>query len=246
MHIIQYTCFGDNLKNRAASIIVGTVVSSLLIMLLAMVVAPAFAATPSQSEDADAMWIDPPTLTLNNPSVNPNQMFNVTVWLNMTEDIFNYQVGIKYNRTLLMCTRAGFTAGATSAYCAGHTTTAPSPVIDTSSLQNGSILATETLLGADNVSGPHSGSLIWAEFEVLNFTIPTGQTVTTTFDINSTYTSGDTYVYDTNLNTLNLTIVGNGTAVIAPEFTMLIMPIFMASTAAALILSRRRLQKKLK
>jgi hypothetical protein len=247
MHIIQYTCFGDNLKNRAASIIVGTFVSSLLIMLLAMAVAPAFADTPSQPEKADAIWVDPPTKTLNNPSVTPNQMFNLTVWLNMTEDIFAYQVGILYNRTLLMCTRAGYTGGATSAYFAGHTTNSPAPVIDTGSLRNGSILAFETLLGADNASGPRIGSLFWAEFEVMNFTIPTGQNVTTKFDINSTYTSGDTWVWDVSLANIDIPTLGNGTLIVTPEFAyMLIMPIFMASTAAALILSKRRLQKKLK
>jgi hypothetical protein len=118
---------------------------------------------------ANAMWIEPQNVSLTGDSATVGFKFNITVWLNMTQDIRDYQIGLLYNRTLLRCDRAGFTDGRTSIYFEGHYST-EAIAIDPSALGNGGILACECCLGDDNVSGPRVGSLIWAEFEVL--TVP--------------------------------------------------------------------------
>jgi hypothetical protein len=156
----------------------------------------------SQPHNADAMWIEPLSTTFNNTTASVGTRFNITVWLNMTEDIFAYQVGLRYNRTQLMCTRAGYTAGGTSVYFQGHLTTSPPPVIDSGALGNGSVLASESLLDDDVLSGPHSGSLIWAEFSILM--VPASGNLTSLFDIVSTYPA-KTWVLDPNLNNIALT-----------------------------------------
>jgi hypothetical protein len=111
---------------------------------------------------ANAMWIEP-----NQSACAIGNRFNVTVWLNITEDVFGCQVALLYNRTHLMCTRANHTS--TGNYFEGHGVDIPSnsPRIDTSFLGNGSLLAYEGCLSLDFIAGPHSGTLIWAEFEVL-------------------------------------------------------------------------------
>jgi hypothetical protein len=149
---------------------------------------------PFHPHPADAMWVEQPTtvLTLDNGTLGSR--FNITVWLNMTEDVYVYQVGLLFNCTLLKCTNAGFTAGVRSQYFAGHPTTT-GMVIDTSYLGNGSVLATETCAAPDFISGPRSASLFWAEFEVL--TVPSVKNVASELDISSDYApggSGDTFV----------------------------------------------------
>jgi hypothetical protein len=138
-------------------------------------------------DGADAMWVEPSSIVFSITNASIGTKFNVTIELNMTEDIFAYQVGLHYNRTQLMCTRAGYTAGATSDYFRGHTTFIPplSPEIDTSFLGNGSVLATESCLGTDNITGPRSGSLFWAEFQIL--VVPTAGNLTSKLDISSEY-----------------------------------------------------------
>ena len=154
----------------------------------------------SQAHDADSMWIDPSSTVFDTSNASVGTTFNVTIWLNMTENIYSYQIGLHYNRTLLHCTSAGFTAGSTSNYAAGHKMVLAGPTIDTGSLGNGTVLAGESCLGNDFIAGPRSASLIWLEFQIL--AVPTSGNFTGTFDITSEYPA-NTFVLDPNLNNIN-------------------------------------------
>jgi hypothetical protein len=158
-----------------------------VILLLNFMTFRAMADVPSTPHSANAMWIEPPSVVFDTSNASVGTKFNVTVWLNMTKDVFTYQISMLYNRTQLKCTRSAFTGVTTSMYMVGHATTASGspPVIDTSFLGNGSILASESCTGTDNVTGPHSGSLIWAEFQVL--LVPTAGNLTSKFDITTKY-----------------------------------------------------------
>jgi hypothetical protein len=149
---------------------------------------------------ASSMWVEPSLVSV--PGI-VGFKFNITVAMNITENVFAYQIGLLYNRTQLMCIGAGYTAGATSTYFAGHTTNSPPPVIDTGELGNGSVLASESLLDNDFIPGPHTGSLIWAEFQILQAP-SASQTFNGTFDIASLYPA-KTWVEDPNLNNVDIT-----------------------------------------
>jgi len=172
-----------------------------------------------QPHNADSMWVDPPSTVFDTTNASVGTLFNVTIWLNLTEAIYSYEVGLHYNRTLLQCTGAGFTAGATSAYCTGHTTVEAGPTIDAGALGNGSVLAGESCLGTDSIPGPKNASLIWVEFQILS--VPaSGSNLTSTFDITTEYPT-NTFVLDPNFNSINfVTYDGNylfiGPATIAP------------------------------
>jgi hypothetical protein len=244
MQIGHYSYSGENLKNRIPSIAIGTLASLLMIMLMAMIAAPVNAGTPSQPHNANAMWVEPGTITLNTSSIGTT--FNATVSLNLTDSIYGYQVALRYNRTLLKCSRAGFTDGITSNYCSGHTTIQGGPTIDTSGLGNGSVQAGESLLGNDFVPGPNNGTLVWIEFQVLNFTafIPPSGSIITTLDIGTEYPSNTYALAQDGITNVDFA-ASNATITITPEFPYLaILPIFMALTLAGAVLSRR--QKKLK
>jgi hypothetical protein len=185
-----------------------------IILLSNFMALKAFADVPSVPHNADAMWVEPLSVTFNTSNASVGTKFNVTVWLNMTEDVFTYQIGMLYNRTQLQCTRAGYTGTGMSMYFSGHTTSSPPPVIDTSFLGNGSVLATESCQGTDTVLGPHSGSLMWAEFQVQ--LVPTVGNLTSTFDITTKYPFS-TWVRDPSLTKIAMTTYDAGYTFIGPS-----------------------------
>jgi hypothetical protein len=235
---------------KLTATIMACVGSSLIILVLATMAATAYAA--NEPHNADAMWVEPSSITFTPANVSLGLKFNVTLWLNMTKDVFNYQVALHYNRTQLKALRVFATAPPTSEYMAsssGGTTFVKS--IDTSFLGNGSILVSETCSAPDYIPGPNSGSLFWAEFQIM--VLPPSGSSTSKFDISTEYLpngAGDTWVHD------QLAPVGTGTywnfstsdAVynIIPEFSYLILPIFLAVTTIAIIFSKKMSQRQIK
>ncbi len=146
----------------------------------------------SESQAADAMWVEPNILlTFDNATVGSR--FDITIWLNVTENVIAYQIGLFYNRTQLTCTQAGFTDDFMGS--PPHGLSKSGPVIDGGLMGSGSLLICEECNGGDYVQGPHSGSLIWAEFQVL--TEPESHAnLTSKFDFSARYT----WVWDPDLN----------------------------------------------
>jgi hypothetical protein len=178
---------------------------------------------------ADAVWVEPSSIVFTNSNASVGTKFNVTVWLNMTEKVFNYQVALYYNRTQLMCTRGGFTGVTRSNFMTGHTTSAIGPQIDTSYLGNGSVLATETCLGSDFAPGPNVGSLLWLEFQIM--IVPTAGNVTSTFDLSTTTANGDTWVSPNGgVTTYNVAPYDGAYAYLGPTPTALSVSITPASS----------------
>jgi hypothetical protein len=229
---------------KLRTIAIGTVASSLLMMLL-VCTAPAFAQI-AEPHNADAMWIEPSINNFDPSTTSVGFKFNVTVAMNFTEDVFAWQAVIYYNATQLNCTRVGATAPPTSEFMTGHSTTfskainpgAYPPV--NGSLQ--SVLAAETCSSPDFVTGPQSGTLLWAEFQIL-LAPGTGENLTSTFDISTEYSLSNVFVWDPIGTPFNFT-PNDGSYGFIPEFGPLMIAIFMASTLAAVILSKNRISKK--
>jgi hypothetical protein len=178
-------------------------IATLIALILVTAMIPVFAGDPSVPQDADAMWILDSDNSFDTGTTNPGYLFNVTVWLNMTTDVFCYQIALRYNRTHLKALRSGFTAGVKSQFMEGHTTSTSGPTIDTSFLGNGSVLAFESCYGEDNITAPQHGSLIWIEFEIL--AVPgKGETLTSKIDISTEYPT-NTFVQDPDLDDIPIT-----------------------------------------
>jgi hypothetical protein len=178
---------------------------SLFIAILLALNIIAISVTPGsclEPHNANAMWVEPASVGFGPANATVGTKFNVTVTMNITQNVFTYGVGMKYDRTTLKVSKAGFTKPPTSEYMTGYATTASGPVIDTSYLQNGTILASESCSGMDFIPGPHSGTLIWIEFEFVQVPTP-GQTLP--FNISRYVNQGDTTVADDYLNTLTFT-----------------------------------------
>jgi hypothetical protein len=219
-------------------------IRSMLLVLLTMgfmsIVVQAHAIGPTEHQEPDSMWVEPSSVTYSLDNATIGTKFNVTVWLNIASaNIFGYQFGLMYNRTQLRGARGGFTAGSTSKFMELHDTQASGPIIDTSFLGNGSVVVFESCKGDDKITVPNENSTAWVEFEIM--LLPeAGKTITSTFDITSTYPDR-TWAQDENLNKVALTTY-DGTYTVVPEF-WLILPIFMSLTLFAIVFRKRILRK---
>jgi hypothetical protein len=237
---------------KLTATIMGCVASSLIILVLATMTAITYAAPANEPHNADAMWVEPSSVTFDGTNASVGQKFNVTVWLNMTENVFNWQVGLHYNRTQLKCLRALPTAGTSSEYMSG----APGgstflKAIDTSFLGNGSILASEACFSPDFIAGPNNGSLFWAEFNVTS--LPASGSLTSSINISKEYLpngAGNTWVHDqpapAGTDTYWDISTFDAAYTIVPEFSYLILPIFLAATIIAVVFSKRVSQRQIK
>lgn len=150
---------------------------------------------------ANSMWLDPGAISYNQGNGTIGTMFNVTAWTNINVSSYTWQVKVLFNTTFLQCSAAGYTAGGTSQFFAGHTTIPITANIDNAT---GYALIGESLLGADSKPAGN-GSLAWFEFELIAAPNATFTPLTASFDISS---SDDNYVLDLDLNTIPTTNVG--------------------------------------
>jgi len=164
-------------------------------------------ATPSQPHNADAMWVEPAALNFYTNTTSVGFKFNVTVAMNFTGDTFAWQTVIYYNATQLNCTRVGATAPPSSEFMTGHSTTFSKAINPGSYPPIGdlkSVLAAETCSSPDFAPGPNSGTLFWAEFQIL-LAPGAGQTFNSKFDISTQYAATNTYVWDPTGNSYTFT-----------------------------------------
>jgi len=162
---------------------------------------------PSQPHNADAMWVEPAALNFDTNTTSVGFKFNVTVAMNFTGDTFAWQAVIYYNATQLNCTRVGATAPPTSEFMTDHSTTFSKAINPGSYPPIGdlkSVLAAETCSSPDFAPGPNSGTLFWAEFQIL-LAPGAGQTFNSKFDISTQYAATNTYVWDPTGNSYTFT-----------------------------------------
>ena len=140
------------------------VVATIIIASMLIAFSPAFAAQPQEPHAADSMWVEPSVNSFGTDAYSVGYKFNVTIWLNMTEDVLGYQVKMFFNASQLSVTKAGFTAVATSEYFQGTVPVVCGPVIDNVA---GYALFGETLLAPAKIPGPKCASLVWVEFQII-------------------------------------------------------------------------------
>jgi hypothetical protein len=153
-------------------------------------------------QTADRMSVSPSIVSPTNDETVGTR-FNVTISLDVAENVFAYQVVMHYDRTELMCVDANVTGYTTSRFMTGHV--ANSTVsIDSPPYGNGSVLVAETCHANDSIQGPQSGTLFWIEFQILQ-TPGTNQTLNSTFDISTEHDLNNTFVLDPSSNYLAFT-----------------------------------------
>ena len=118
-----------------------------------------FSSIPEKPHNANSLWIEPSIINKKH-----GEKFNITMWINITNDGFTWQSRLVFNSTYLNATRVGYTAGATSDFFSGQATIPVTPTINNI---RGCVEYGESLLGMTSATGV--GSLFWIEFKVVNF-----------------------------------------------------------------------------
>jgi hypothetical protein len=183
------------------------IISEVLLMffIFIMVGSPnsAVAFESSEPHQPNALWIEPSAAS---PRI-AGEKFNLTVWVNITEESFAWQLKILFNSTYFNVSRLGYTDGEKSDFFSSHSTIAVTPIIENS---QGYVIAGETLLENDTRS-PGYGSLMWIEFSLE--TLPTVEQFSFSFSVPY---GVDTFVLDPYLDTIAIEDL-DGAAISIPQ-----------------------------
>ena len=203
------------------------------IAIILLNVFPAYADEPSETHDADAMWIEPSSIDLSGVSVG--HLFNVTVAVNITstEEVGTWQAKVLFNSTYLDAVKTGYTGVGKSNWFQDFSTMPVDPIINNVA---GFVLHGESLVGVAQPS-PGAGTLFWIEF---NVTAVSTEFLTLVFNITATYATEDTFIG----NDVYYTFTPYDGVAIIPEFSSLILvSSFMILTLVAVILSKKNIRK---
>ena len=185
---------------------------SILVISLLLVL-PVYANdVPTEHKDADAMWIDPPTVDLTVDTVEVGDTFNITVWLNLTVQSASWEFKIAYNKNYLNVTGCEYTGGMKSEFFTNITTIPLVPQYGPHNTTHDYVLHGETWGMMGPFRNPGYGSLAWVEFEVLD--VP-GEIQTFSLD-QCLFYDDETYAQDPSQQKIPLDCY-NG-VVIIPEF----------------------------
>jgi len=230
-------------KRKLKTNFVKSAMAFIFIAFLLLNTFPAFAGTPSEPHNANAMWIEPSTIDLT--TVPVVYLFNITLWANMSTlvspavGIDTWQVNLFFNPAYLHALATGYTnaTASKSDFFELYPTTPVTPVIDNTA---GYVLYGETCAPSYRPV-PCYGSLCWIEFNI-TARPPEGPTITLVFNINNSDTwmaddAGNYYPPD------GLITQYNGTAVI-PEFSQhLILLSLTVLTLVTVVLNKKIIRK---
>lgn len=191
---------------------------TLTILILIMVGSRCYvlALEPSEPHQQNALWMDPSTAQIQ----SQDGIFNLTVWLNISEECFAWQAKILFDSAHFNVSRVGYTDGEKSDFFSSHETITITPIINQS---QGFVVAGETLLENDTRS-PGYGSLLWIEFNLKS------QQTQGQFEILFSEPYGDdTFLLDPYLGTITIEHVdGAAISIMLPGDTLVQNLILMA------------------
>jgi uncharacterized protein (DUF2141 family) len=185
---------------RGVSLFGKSVSSLMLLLLFAGMLASAFTVTHSSAGVLDSMWVSPSMINYSASKASVGTLFNVTVWANMQNGTYDWQVNMNFDASVFQEVACGYTDGTTSAYFFGHTTVPITPFVNNAL---GTILFGESLIGLTDYAPEENASLMYAEFNITKMPTTTTPSYTGVFDINATGSRG-TFFDDFNGNNIVL------------------------------------------
>jgi len=186
------------------------VVSGVVLTLLLLNMFSAVADYPSEPHDANAMWIEPSTITLYTSLHSVGYRFNVTLWVNVSsvpspnQLIVAWETKIAYEKVYLNATRAGYTAGTKSQFFYNISTISVQPARGILNDTHDYLMYGESWIsGGGPMRSLGYGSLHWLEFEVLAVPAP-GMDIISTMGLVTTG-GGRSRIWDDELNEVSFT-----------------------------------------
>ncbi len=197
------------------------------------------AADPAVAHDADAMWIEPTTVDVTGTSAVVGYMFNVTVWVNLTETCASWQFVLDYNNNQLNATRTGYTgpAGSKSDFFSGLATMGLPAVFTVVNATHSTVLCAESWLTGP-YRDPGHGSLEWVEFNVTAVP-PSGQTFTSMIELTDVYPNGGGDTFAQQPDNSKIAVTSDYATYTIPEFSGLAIVALLMCMATIAVLARK-------
>ena len=205
----------------------------LLIMVASMDVFPSHAIVPIEPRVGDSIWIDPPHIDLSD-NVLVGDMFNITVWINLTVSSVGWQFKLAYNKNQLNATGCSYTAVDKSDFFSNISTVSSVPEFGSLDATHDYVLHNESWSGSGSPRSPGYGVLSWVEFEVMG--IPEGDTSPIAFV--NVYPDG-TETYAQNLDKTKIELNAYNCV---PEFSNFLLIVSIICLTILAILSRKFLR----
>jgi hypothetical protein len=177
------------------------VVSGMVLALILLNMFSVVAGYPNEPHNANAMWIEPSSITLYTALHSIGYKFNVTVWLNVSsvpspnQVVLAWQTKVAYDRAYLNATRTGYTAGAKSQFFENITNIIVAPVRGNLNATHDYIMHGEAW-GTGPMRALGYGSLNWIEFEVLSVPAPEDGNITSVIGVFTTGPGSRSRVFD--------------------------------------------------
>jgi len=140
-------------------------ISSVSIVLLGLLIASMVTVFPAISLPANAMWIQPSTLSFSTSSTAVGFKFNVTVWFNVTTGTNSWQFYLIYNKAHLNAIRMDYTGYYQSQWSGSSSVNTVTPSFGNHNATHGYAFHGEVL--KDSLEKTGVGSLSWVEFEII-------------------------------------------------------------------------------
>ena len=218
------------MKNRRLKLFVTSVFLILLVFATYNMICTVKATEPLEPHNANAFWTEPSTKTIDINTANIGDLFNITVWVNVTEASINWQVRILFNTTYFEATRVQYTAGAQSEFYEGLATQPVTPIIENTL---GYVQHGEVVMGTGE-RDPGYGSLMWAEFNLTE--IPPENHLAMDFDLSRSF------IWDNTMTDILMDTIDGTDIPVIPEFPQIIMLLVVMAASAAFIVSTRKLK----
>ncbi len=183
----------------------------------------AVAIEPNEQHQPNALWIEPSTGVVR----TVDEKFNLTIWLNITEESFAWQLKILFNSTYFTVSQVGYTDGDRSDFFSDQSTIAITPIIENN---QGYVIAGETLL-ENNTRSSGYGSLMWIEFTLE--TIPTVEQLGFMFSLPY---GVDTFVLDPYLDTIAIEHVDGATISIPQPLDSLVRDLIVVAVIVGVLI----------
>jgi hypothetical protein len=179
---------------------------SMLLILFTIISTPYANAQPTEPHAANAIWVEPSTLSFNTATTSVGANFTITIWENITtDDMFTWQVKIYYDKTQLSFVSGSNAYGDWASYANPGPNgvidgTSPVPFVTGEDAGGPYLLWGLSLLGDDFIPAGTVASLMSVSFKIIAAPSP-GQVLTSKLHINH----ADTFMLNPDLAEITVT-----------------------------------------
>lgn len=154
-------------KDLTIAVLFTSCLTVMSIMAASIGISPSYAIVIVEPHVGDSIWIEPSFIDLSD-TVSVGDMFNITIWINLTVSSAGWQFKLAYNKSQLNATGCSYTAGDKSDFFSNISTVPSAPEFGSLDATHDYVLHNESWSGDGPPRSLGYGGLSWVEFEVMS------------------------------------------------------------------------------